>query len=175
MELKLYHGSKENHRFKGEFLGTFLTTDLKFTNNAEYGGVDGVKYEVTVDLKNCFDSTNCEHIKVLYNAGLKLSDPYLHIEDPVFSDFDDDFGGFDDDLFEGELVEEGLSHDYYKTPQAFCKSKTIKSSTWEAIEESEGVLEWIRANYDSTLIIEAGVKNFIVFKKECIKVVKRIQ
>jgi len=168
MKLKLYHGSKSNHQFKGDLAMTFLTTDLKFTNNNEYGGADGFKYEVVVEVNNCFDSTNLGHIKNLYKAGFKLSDPYLHIEDePEFS-FDDDY------LNEGVIIEEFGDMDFYKTAEDFCKSKTAQHSTWEAIEESPGVMDWIKKNFDSVLILEAGFKNFIIFNTQNIKTVKLI-
>jgi len=165
----LYHGSKVNHRFKDELANTFLATKLEFTNNAEYGGPNGVKYQVQVDLGKCFDSTNCNDIKLLYANKMRLTDPWLHAETPLdFGDDDDDVGFPDNDLWEGF----NPSRDYYKTAQAFCQSKTIKTSTWEAIEESVGVVDWIKQHYNSCLILERGFTNFIVFNKKSIKNVK---
>lgn len=171
MDLTLYHGSKINHQFKSDLAMTFLTTDLDFTNNTLYGGTNGYKYQVEVTINKLFDSTNCRDIEKLYAAGYKLSDPYLNIEDNI--DGHDEFGYDDEyDLYEGFGYEE---KDVYKTASSFCNSKTIKNNTWETIEESDGVLDWISKNYDAILLLERGIKNYLILKKDNIKKVNLIK
>lgn len=172
MILNLYQGSNKNTRFNNAFKKAFLATDIEFTNNAEYGGTDGFKYQYTVDLnpKKVFNSTNCDDIALLYKAGYKLSDPYLHIEDN--DDGPDEFGWEDDD---DNFLYESDDFDVYPTAQSFCNSKTIQNNTWEAIEESHGVLDWISKHFDAIVILERGFVNYIVYNESCIKDIKRIQ
>lgn len=166
MEYTLYQGSNNNARFGEGSRPIFLASDLEFTNNGEYGGANGYKYEYKVELnpKNIFDSSNCNHIEFLYSKGFKLADPYMFLEE-YFNDFDTDV---DTDIFD-------VDNDYYRTASDFCKSKTIQSNTWEAIEESKGVLPWISKNFEAAIILERGYKNFIIFNKKLIKDIKRIQ
>jgi len=166
MEYTLYQGSNNNDRFQRDLSYTFLATDLKFTNDAVYGGANGHKYEYKVDLNpaKIFDSTNCKHIELLYSKGFKLADPYLQLEE-YFDDYDLDV---DTDVFTSD-------NDYYRTAKDFCNSKTSQSNTWEAIEESMGVIDWLAKNFQAAIILERGYKNFIIFNKSTIKDIKKIQ
>lgn len=64
-----------------------------------------------------------------------------------------------------------FNKDEFKTAKAFINSPT-NNNTWNAIESTEGVIEWIFNNgFDSILITEDGVENYIC-KKQNIKNIK---
>lgn len=52
----------------------------------------------------------------------------------------------------------------FKTPQEYFDSEISKmaSDTWDIIESSNGVLEWIMSNYDACYITEGGVANYYI-------------
>lgn len=143
--LTLYHGSNDENFEKYDKI--FLSTDMDFAKS--YGNK---LFEVLVDVGNVFDSTNIKYIRLLYDNGFKLTDPYIEKEE------DDDIEGYD------------FENNYYTTPKSFAMSK-YNSTTWNPIEKTKGVIDWIFNNgFDSILITEDGVKNYLVKTKYIIKI-----
>jgi hypothetical protein len=104
-------------------------------------------HEVQVELSNIFDSTSLEHIELIYNAGYHLSDPYFECMD-------------DEEIEEMEVDGYNIEEGYYETASAFYNSP-YSSDTWEAIESTDGVIDWILSNgFDNIHITEGGYSNY---------------
>ena len=69
-----------------------------------------------------------------------------------------------------KLYEEGFelydehSDTTFKTPEEYLESDIgeMASDTWDVIESSDGVLDWIMSNYDACLITEGGYANYYI-------------
>jgi hypothetical protein len=142
--IKLFHGTSKN-KFKREDNLIFLSEDSEFAKS--YGEK---VYIIQVDLGNIFDSLNIKHIKKLYKAGFKLTDPYI-------SDWGEEVETYDYD------------NEEYPTAEDFIES-TYSNDTWNPIESTDGVIDWILSNnFDSILITESGINNYIVNKNRILK------
>lgn len=49
---------------------------------------------------------------------------------------------------------------YIKNPKSFSNF----TDTWEPIEKTDGVLDWLKSNYDGVWIYEGGIQNLLLFK-----------
>tara|TARA_X000000368_G_scaffold370435_1_gene319575 strand:- start:526 stop:1020 length:495 start_codon:yes stop_codon:yes gene_type:complete len=96
--------------------------------------------------------------------------------------FTNDYGGYiiqavldTDNVFNSlddrniiKLFEEGFelydnhSDTTFKTYNEYIDSNIEYSDTWDIIENSDGVLEWIMSNYDACYITEGGQANYYI-------------
>jgi hypothetical protein len=142
-----YHGTNEGINKFTDQDNIFITSDLDFV---ERFGV--FIYSLKVDLGNIFDSTNINHIQKLYDVGFKIRDPYL---DSDWDDMDYDF-----------------EKDEYPSAKSFINSPHTRKNSWNGIELTDGVIDWIFDNgYNSILLTEDYIKNYLI-KKEQISDVK---
>jgi len=106
---------------------------------------------------NLFVSYNKDSIIELYNNGFKLRDTY--IEDnwgKMGTSYEDVIGLYDYD-------ESGNPDDWgYKTANHLMSSPYFNSDTWEMIESSNGVLDYIISKYDGVIMLEGGQKTYYV-------------
>ena len=144
--ITLYHGTSDDKEIiDRDYI--FLSTSPTFAK--EYG--DKI-LQVSVNIGKIFNSLSLQDIQLLYKNGFKLYDPN------VDEDWDDI--GYD------------FNKDEFKTPKAFINSPT-NDNTWDAIESTDGVVEWIFNNgFGSILVTENMVENYIC-KKENIKSIEK--
>ncbi|MCK9417740.1 hypothetical protein M0Q97_13940 [Candidatus Dojkabacteria bacterium] len=140
----LYHGTSDN---KQEYIDDkdyiFLSISPRFAQ--DYGDK---LLQVKVNIGKVFNSLSLSDIQLLYKNGFKLYDP--NVDEEM-----DDIGY-------------NFNKDEFKTAKAFINSPT-NNNTWDAIESTECVIEWIFNNgFDSILITEDDVENYIC-KKQNIK------
>ena len=137
--ITLYHGTdSEKLVIKRDYI--FLSTSPMFAK--EYGQN---LLQVKVNVGKVFNSLLLSDIKILYDNKYKLTDPNI---DDEWDDIGYDF-----------------TNDEFETAQAFIDSPT-NGNTWDAIESTEGVIEWLFNNgYDSIIITEDNVQNYICKRK----------
>lgn len=143
----LYHGTNHPDALDGNGY-VFLSTKKEFAE--DYGDLI---FECEVNLGKVFKTWEPENIKTLYAAGFKLTDDYITQSYGP----DDEIAQFYD-----------FENDYYPTAESFINSPFFGSDTWEAIEHSHGVTDWIFSNFDSIGILEGGVVNYYTPKKNIV-------
>lgn len=113
----------------------FIKNDMVWASEEEHeaSSYGKVVYELEVDLGKCFNSLELKDIQVLYDNGYYLHDSY-----------------YDDEEHE------------YNTAEDFCE-RGDSSDTWSSIEDSDGIIDFVKENYDSILITEGGYTNYILF------------
>jgi hypothetical protein len=74
---------------------------------------------------------------------------------------------------EGFKLYENYSDTTFKTYNDYFNSNPSDSDTWDIIENSDGVLNWIMSNYDACLITEGGYGNYYI--EEPFKYLKNIE
>jgi hypothetical protein len=134
-----YHGTNSTleDTLKKDYV--FISTSRLFSKN--YG--ENV-FELNANLGKIFYSYKLDDIKKIYSAGFFLTDPYL-------DQSDDNFEGYNYKL------------QRYDTPEDFIKVSDQTNNTWEPIEKTEGVVNWIFSNgYDSIAILEDGILNYLI-------------
>jgi hypothetical protein len=142
----LYHGTSDDKEIIDRNY-IFLSTSPTFAK--EYGKNI---LQVTVNVGKIFNSLLLQDVQLLYKNGFKLYDPN------VDEDWDD--------------IGYNFKKDEFSTAKAFINSPT-NDNTWDAIESTEGVIEWIFNNgFDSILITEDAVENYIC-KKSNIKSIEK--
>ena len=144
----LYHGTSDDKDvIDRDYI--FLSTSPTFAK--EYG--DKI-LQVKVNVGRVFNTLLLSDVQLLYKNGFKLYDPNVDV------DWDD--------------IGYNFNKDEFKTAKAFVNSPT-NDNTWDAIESTEGVVDWIFNNgFDSILITEDGVENYIC-KKQNIKNIEQYQ
>ncbi len=144
-DIVLYHGSEYEleNTLEGEYI--YLSTEKEFSEN--YG--ENV-WEIRVNLGRVFDSTNIEDIEIIYENGFVLTDECIRNKSTADTYF------------------YNLENDCYDTAENFIKGYEAGGNTWEAIEQTEGLIFWITIDHDSILIKEDGVTNYVI-KTERIK------
>jgi hypothetical protein len=137
----LYHGTSQPHEIKD---GHFFSSDEIFA--LDYGDII-YKGELLTD--NIFDSTITDNIKLLYKEGYYLTDDYIvdMNDEEIYPTFN----------YETERFE---------TAEDFINSEHFHSDTWETIEHSHGVMDFIASRYDGCLILEGGHVNYYIFEPE---------
>ena len=143
--LTLYHGTPTSKAFDGNGY-IFLSSSKDFAKS--YGDL---LFECKVNVGKVFETWKPENIKKIYSAGFKLTDDY------VTSSYgpEDDIAQFYD-----------FDNDYYPTADSFINGPFFGSDTWEAIEHTPGVVDWILGeNYDSIGILEGGIVNYYTAKQ----------
>lgn len=137
--ITLYHGTNHPESLDGNGY-VFLSTQKSFSES--YGDLI---FECEVDLGNVFKTWEPKNIKDIYAAGFKLTDDY------ITSSYDesDEIAQYYD-----------FKNDYYPTAESFINGPFFGSDTWEAIEHTRGLTDWIFSKYDSIAIFEGGVVNY---------------
>lgn len=125
---------------KTEDIGRFFSTEKHFAE--DYG--ENI-FEVKLLTNNVFNSIDPRKIHELYDNGYTLTDDYA--EDSGNMDF---YSTYDFD------------NDEYPTAEAFLQSPHSNSDTWEVIEHSHGVLDYIMSKYDVAIIYEGGIENYYI-------------
>lgn len=136
----LYHGTMSDRLDIEPNNRIFMATSDRFAS--DYGSV----FQCQVILGKIFDSANLEHIKLLYAAGFKLKDPYLDDNQEELSQYDSPY-----------------DWENYNYPTAEAYLEGGLQDTWECIEKTEGVIEWIfRHGFDSIEVTEGGSNNYLL-------------
>ena len=156
--ITVYHGTDNSDQ-------SFYKDDKLFTSvSKEFTHSYGERiFELKIDIKNPFDSTDINDIKKLYDNGFTLTDPYLY-----------------DDTNQVEfLLEKGYTYDLDKdefpTAEDFMGTVDYLMNTWEPIEYTHGVVDWIeRNNFDSIYLLEDGVETYFILDMNIIKSIKEI-
>lgn len=106
---------------------------------------------------NLFISYKKESIVELYDNGFKLRDTY--IEDnwgKMGTSYEDVIGLYD--YNENSKFDEWG----YKSAESVISSPYFNSDTWEMIEHSDGVLDYILSKYDGVALLEGGQITYYV-------------
>lgn len=138
----LYHGTTVAHDIEEPH---FFSVDENFA--LFYGHII---YKMELLTNNIFDSTIPDNIRLLYKEGFYLTDDYI-IE-----------SGADEE----DYPTYNFKMDRFDTAEDFINANHFGSDTWEVIEHSHGVMEWIAGNYDGCLILEGGYVNYYIFEPE---------
>lgn len=155
-----FHGTDDMEQLKYDLKNDgilFFSKDYRFSK--DYG-----KYllKVTIKNNNFFDSFDKNDIKKLYDDGFILEDPYFMYEDDVDNSIKD-YVRFDD-----------FGDGYYPTAEDFYNATNMMNNTWEAIENTRGVVEHLLGNYDGAIIYEDGIENLMTTGNN-IKIIKQIK
>lgn len=142
----LYHGTNKAHSIENSH---FFSINEEFA--LDYGKII---YKVELLSDNIFDSSLKENIKLLYDKGFYLTD------ETISNAYDDDIEDAQEEFptFNYKMNRFDTYEDYINNPYA--------DETWDAIENSEGVMGWISSNYDACIIIEDGITNYLVFQPQ---------
>jgi len=138
----IYHGTEKVHDIKDAH---FFSKDEIFA--LDYGHII-YKMELLTD--NIFDSTIVDNIRLLYNEGFHLTDDYI----------------IDSGADESQYPTYNFDEDRFDTAEDYINNPNFSSDTWEAIEHSHGVMDWVASKYDGVLILEGGYVNYYIFDTE---------
>lgn len=138
--IRVFRGTDEKEAMEvldGKEPGYFFSSS---TNFAE--GYGNYIIEAHLNPDNVFVSYDKKDIKKLYDAGFQLTDNYLNEEQDGDTHPSYDF-----------------ENNYYPTYEDYILQYKY-SDTWQMIEESDGVMNWIMYHYGVVLITEGGVENY---------------
>lgn len=140
--LTLYRGVDEDYPHPTISDYSFFAKDKSFAE--DYGEYI---WKCTFEPLNLFISYKDSSIKELYDNGFKLRDEYIEDmwdESDEWQDiYDyDEYGDFDDWGF--------------KSAEHLISNPYLGSDTWEMIENSHGVLDYILSKYDGVVLLEGG-------------------
>lgn len=141
--IRVFRGTDEAEFMKienSEESGYFFSTSLDFAE--DYG--DYI-IEGQLNCDNIFISYEDKYIKKLYDAGFQLTDNFLTENNDSGTHPTYDF-----------------ENNYYPTYEDYIIAPHTGSDTWQMIEESDGVMNYIMYHYGVVLIMEGGVVNFYV-------------
>lgn len=148
----LYRGT--NLEIDDELIGKeiiFASEEEHFARN--YGNN---LYELEVDLGDVFDSTQRKYVEEAYKHGFKFVDDWL--------DRDED----------EDNVEYDWENEEYPTIESYLNSPYSETNSFNVIESTPNLIDWILKKYDSILITEESVVNYM-FKPDGIQNVKKIK
>lgn len=148
--LILYRGEEKDWLTPTDNTYSFFAHDKSFAE--DYG--DYI-WKCTFKPMNLFISYDKNSIIELYNNGFKLRDTY--IEDnwgKGGTSYDEVVGLYD--------YNENTSSDNwgYKSAESVINSPFFDSDTWEIIEHTDGVLDYIFSKYDGVVLLEGGQKSY---------------
>jgi hypothetical protein len=106
---------------------------------------------------NIFLSYSENSIHELYNNGYKLRDEYIEINWGIEGT---SYEGVKDLYYYNE--NESIDNWGYKSAEDVIKSPFFASDTWEMIEHSEGVMDYILSKYDGVALLEGGQLTYYV-------------
>ena len=156
--ITVYHATNDPEQSFKKNNKIFTSTSKKFV--LSYG--DNI-FELTINPKNTFYSTDVKDIEKLYKKGFLLGDPYLDSEIDMYPNIKDHYVI---DNYEG----------YYPSAEDFIKGTEMMGNTWEPIERTRGVVDWIeRNNYDCIYLLEDGAETYFILDMSIIKSIKEIE
>jgi len=102
---------------------------------------------------NLFVSYEADSVRELYDNGYKLRDEYIEFN-----------WGEDEDIMKlYDFHPDGNMDDWgYKTPEAAISSPHFDSDTWEMIEHTPGVMDYILSKYDGVMLLEGGSLTYYI-------------
>jgi 8-oxo-dGTP pyrophosphatase MutT (NUDIX family)/2'-5' RNA ligase len=159
----LYENGEYYTKLKDSGLADELNESMNIKNIFYHGSLDKHEFIETGNMVNgTFFSTNFNEAKSYagkngYVFKVKLNKDLNLFNDSNIEDVNKLFDRFDE-LYDTYYEE---SHDEYtiKDPEKFLSM----NDTWEAIENTPDVLNWLEGNYDGVFIHEGGVKNLLLF------------
>lgn len=148
--LKLYRGEEKDWLKPTDNTHSFFAHDKSFAE--DYG--DYI-WKCSFKPMNLFISYDKSSINELYINGFKLRDTYI----------EDNWGkggtSYDEvvDLYD---YDESKNSDNwgYKSANHVISSPFFNSDTWEMIEHTDGVLDYIFSKYDGVVLLEGGQKSY---------------
>lgn len=158
IEIIAYHGTNMEYDEDDKI---FVSLSKNFADDYGY-----TIFQISFTPEKIFDSTSLRDIKLLYDNGFKLTDEYID-RDPFGSEW---------------LLEKGLYYfdeesgtGYYPTAEKFIEAINHLGNTWEPIEMTQGVIDFIEGKgYDCIYLIEDGIENYFILEPEIINGVKEI-
>ena len=150
--LILYRGVDNANIYPNDNEYSFFAENKSFAE--DYG--DYI-WKCTFSPLNIFTSYKSEGIHELYNNGFKLRDYYIEDNWDTLVDSGDVVIGLYDYSSDMEIDDMG-----YKSAEDTMKSPYIGSDTWEMIEKTDGVLDYILSKYDGILLLEGGEKTYYI-------------
>lgn len=144
-DLVLYRGVPYDTIQPNEDQYSFFAKDVEFAK--DYG--DYI-YKCFFKPINLFVSYEQKYIDELYANGYKLVDDYINMDWEYYRDEYDFAQLYDYDVNNPE-------NNGYKSAKHFFKAPHSKSDTWETIEHSHGVLDYIISQYDGVVLVEGGM------------------
>lgn len=141
-KLILYRGVESEDEHPTDDNYTFFAKEKRFAE--DYG--DYI-WECTFKPLNLFVSYTLESLQELYNEGFVLTDTYI------------------EDMWDinGEEYKEYYDKNIgYKSAEHAYKSPYAGSDTWEMIEGSYGVLDYIISKYDGVVLLEGGELTYYI-------------
>lgn len=138
-ELILYRGVENKDEYPSDDDYTFFAKNKSFAE--DYGRY---VWKCHFGKLNLFISYELEYIEELYANGYKLRDEY--VED-MWDDVKDNYE---------EIYDYGTENDGYKSAEAVASNPHSGSDTWEMIEVSHGVIDYIISKYDGVVLLEGG-------------------
>lgn len=144
--LILYRGVPKESQKPTDNNYTFFAENKKFAK--DYG-----KYiwKCTFKTLNLFISYKEESIVELYKKGFKLRDSYIEFNwGKLENSYEDVINAYDYD--------KTTSSDNwgFKSANDYISSPYFDSDTWEAMEHTNGVLDYILSKYDGIVLLEGG-------------------
>lgn len=125
----------------------FFAEDESFA--AGYGSY---VWKCTFKPLNLFISYSKKYIQELYDNGFKLRDTYIEdMWNKISLDIKNLYN-YDDTKYSDDWG--------YKSAEHLELSPYFVSDTWEMIEKSNGVLDYILSNYDGVVLLEGGQKTY---------------
>jgi hypothetical protein len=145
--LILYRGVTKEFLTPKDKKYNFFSKDKHFAE--DYG-----KYvwECTFKPVNIFISNKLESIQELYDNGFKLRDTFVE-ENWEYEPNDIK------ELYDYDEIK-SLDERGYKSAQHTYKSRYINTDSWNMIENTDGVLEYILSKYDGVELSEGGLTTY---------------
>lgn len=144
--LVLYRGVEEESQEPTDNDYAYFSSTKEFAE--DYGEYI---WKCTFKTLNLFISYKKESIVELYKKGFKLRDTHIEFNwGNVGTSYEDAINAYDYD--------KTTSSDNwgYKSANDFISSPSFGSDTWEAMENTNGVLDYVLSKYDGIVLLEGG-------------------
>lgn len=151
-DLILYRGEEDSGIMPTDNEYSFFAKDKSFAE--DYG--DYI-WKCSFEPVNLFVSYDKNSIKELYDNGFKLRDEYIE------SNWGKAGTSYQDviDLYDYN-EQENFDNWGYKSAEHLISSPYFHSDTWEMIEHSDGVLDYIISKYDGVVLLEGGQLTYYI-------------
>lgn len=106
---------------------------------------------------NLFVGYKLKYLKELYDNGYKLRDEYVEF---MWDDLKNELEG---------IYDYNTPDDGYKSAEAVGSSPYFGSDTWEMIEKSHGVIDYILSKYDGVVLLEGGEVTYYLDTNKVLK------
>lgn len=151
-DLTLYRGEEKDYLKPTDNDYSFFAKDKSFAE--DYGDYIWKCSFKPVDLFISYDKNS---IKELYNNGFKLRDNYI----------EDNWGeagtSYEEVIDLYDYDEQGNPDNWgYKSAEHLISSPFFSSDTWEMIEHTDGVMDYILSQYDGIVLLEGGQQTFYI-------------